>query len=450
MGTTLYLAVEGTKVLDFQASGYQLEGFTPNPPESSSAESVNEEFNIFINLPAASRTAAIWAIEHIFNEAMDWIPGRDRVFLVYAVEAGEDEYRSRVIRGSIGAGPMLRKRWSDGNIKLTVKIERASFWEKTTAETLILRNLNTPSAGDTSARIFNHGDQVKPTSYYHVNNFIVEAANIKGSIPAPINLFIGNLAGGAFSRGFVGVEVSKSATPVDYTYGDDPSPTADSGCSGGGYIALSWSGTTETDILTLFMTEGAHYAKPNYFKLLMRLKDAFAYTDLRLRVKLKFSYGGVPSYAEVYRGDQVLLTPGYQVYDIGTLLLPPVGSSMPSGATGVQLIISAQRSTAGSHALNLDFLQFFGTDGWCNFYPTQDISGLGNTQMWLDFTKYPFSAGGGSSGSEALYGVDGPGLWITPGEENQFHLLIIRADKTHVVDDSYSISGTYYPRRSVL
>lgn len=458
MGTVLYLATEDVDVQDpanltlsFQASGLRLDRFIPNLPESLEADSVKETFEVYVDLPEAQRAAKIWEINNFFLTARSWLPGRRRLYLVYAVDSGQTLYRARVIDGKAGAGPMLRKRWTDGNIRIQVEILREAFWERDSEEELALRseNSNTDPGSTGGIHIFNHYDEIGTSPNKHVNGFFVCDSEVDGDLPAPVRVMVTALQSQIYNRAFVGVDVSM--VNRGYASGPDLSGTADATCSGGSYQALTWSGTTETDIYAAAMEDPEHFIETNYYKLVMRLQAALSYTDLKLRVKIQYEYK-TSGYIDVYVGEQVLLSNGFQVYDLDTVMLPPIGQALPLGGAvlGSRLVITAQRATAGSHALNVDFLQWFGTDGWTNFYPLTDLTDLGGGTLRLDFTTYPFKVEGVGTSDQPFYGNDGPGLWITPARDNLFHVLMIRANKSHVVDDDFMVRVYYRARKVVL
>jgi hypothetical protein len=214
------------------------------------------------------------------------------------------------------------------------------------------------TAVETRAVVYNHDDAA------HHNTIFIEASSVTGDLPAPVRIEVENLEYGASSTNTFNVylALNVNSDPGMFTHilegegGAADSVVNDANSSGGQYGVANWTGITESLLYSWSLTETLITScSANYFRLLGRL-PAQAYSNLWLRWRVLYE-----TYT-VWEGPQFLAGTN-ALQDMGVIQLPPylVGAG---DLQQLELNLYGQMNTAGSHSINLDFVQLSPLDGW--------------------------------------------------------------------------------------
>ncbi|MGA9397057.1 MAG: hypothetical protein WBV22_02250 [Anaerolineaceae bacterium] len=288
--------------------------------------------------------------------------------------------------------------------------------------------------------ITNHADGA------HDNSILIDGEDVNGDLPGCIKLAVTNTSGGAALRTLI-VALNVNSNPIGFEpvfeaeTGAGGVTTPSSTCSGGGYKALSWTGSDEVELLSWVMNAArVQDAGGNAFRFLLRLAGAVSYLDLWLRLRVKGGTGdsvvGETDWAPVKAGD------GLQ--ELGPLPLPP--GSLPPGATGMplKLVLVARRQSAGSHALNLDYLALLAVDGFRRY---QAVVPLPVTGQLVDDPLGVVASYQSGSGWLATHLALGAPLELEPGVSQRLSFFHDEEGGLAPVERSLSVRAWFRPRR---
>ena len=201
------------------------------------------------------------------------------------------------------------------------------------------------------------------------NYVSIAAADVVGDLPAPPRLEIKNNYNSTTRAANVFVAHNVDSNPgtlahiLEAENATGGTTTINKDSSGGYDKALSWEVTTETELLDwTISTDVLNACAGNFFRLLIRLASNLAYSDLWLKVKIKMEL------TVIWESEWILAPNGYSLFELATAQLPAylagAGDIYPA-----HLLLFGRRNAAGTHTLNVDYMQLSPLDGWRKLQP---------------------------------------------------------------------------------
>lgn len=300
---------------------------------------------------------------------------------------------------------------------------------------------------DTSGvTVWNHDD----SGTDHNNYLDIAAAEVTGDLPAPLRLEITNWTNSTNRANNVFVAHNVLSDPANFSHmleaeaASGGTTTADTTCSNDSRKALSWTNTAESELLTWTLSTAVLNAcRGNYFRLLARFATTPAYTDLWVRVRIKFSL------TTIWEGPQVLLNNVYNLQDLGVLQLPPylvgAGDIYP-----LNLVLYGQRNVSGTHSLSLDFVQLSPLDGWRKFSPRGYGLAYGVRLVDDGIEGQTYTEGWATAGKTGHYIGSGERIMVWPNARQRLYFLHDGISGVAAIDRTLRVQGFYRPRRLTI
>ncbi len=367
----------------------------------------------------------------------------DKVYLHYKPEGIAKAYRTELMPAStkewrleLDEDSLGKARWEDAfKVKGLLVWKRADWWEDASSYYLPLANVG---GTFTAGTVTNHQNEAGTASFY----VSISGGSITGDVATPAILHYTNLVNDAAKVGnlYVGqfVEGIKNTTPAPGTLIFEGTASADAGCSGGSYTALSFAGTVEASMISWTIPATNAYEGHRY-KFIARFKDSFAFTDLYL--KAKYEIGG----AVLAETRWQLAAANEQLQVIGSMKLPPMRGTYTGGSVALY-----SKRAGGAGTVNFDYMAAIPQDGWRTYAP---IGGLGYNQKLYD-----------DPGNESLYTADlttseftkthyaseGEPVKLVPGVDNTLYFLHETTGGTADITRTAEIKIAYRPRRRLI
>ncbi len=438
IGLTFETRSGGTVVstIDFRAGGYTLlDGFYPQTGEMG--KQVTEAFEAMVKGTSdANLETLVRAIELALDFAKKHPTGPDGVWMLFTAKYGTlTAWQSRVTGGALVHNLNLSKRWRDLKVKAQVIVERAPYWES--EEPVVLELTNRGGTDQVSANIVNHQDAGGTDDLY----MEIAADQVTGVLPTPaiieykntVNdaVLVDHLAVGHFAAS------GANEPPAAANLIMEGDVTADANCSGGKYKTETWADALENQLDSWTLATGA-FRQRNY-KMGVRLREATAYTDLWLKVKL---LAGSTVLTETR---WCLVAAGAALVEIGSMQIPPFrfGNHIDLGNLTVALY---EKRAAGAGTLTLDFLAAIPQDSWRKF---DAIVGLAYNETLVDnpvedtlVTKY-----GAGSYKITHKLTEGDAIMLQPGVKNVLYFLHDTTTGTAPIARTANVVVKCHPRR---
>lgn len=322
--------------------------------ESGWRTTVTETAEISLNGTATAIRATQVAIERLLEAARvrQRSQAGPKVFVEYEAVTGDTYYRSEVLAGRLmwSQNPPLR-RLSDATPKVMFSVmwTRRWFWEG--AETQISLTASGTGSPTTSAvTVYNNDDATAAAT-----NWIgIASTQIVGTLPAPLKIEIKQAD--ASSRAWRDVYLANDAF-ADPT-GLDPFLL---GSEATGGVTASWTGATahttaERYVWDLSAAKLTDFAG-RWWRVLAVVAVTYSDPVVYMKAWIKAHDGGV--YDAIWEGDEVLLTGGNGIYDLGAAPIPPGGYDAALG--NVALVLTVRSS--GANVTTMDFVQVT-PQGW--------------------------------------------------------------------------------------
>ncbi len=435
--------VHGSTTITLASGACSLLAYVPRAPTSLEEDAtIAEPCKIEISgSNVADLQTALQSIELAFRQAeryRDYQLG-DRVYLEFTPDGYSDTYRSELLTGKPDFDSnTLDDRWVEKKIDVTLNWTRRFFWEGPQVGVV----LSNGSGSSANLPIYNHDDG----GAGHDNWGKIEAADVTGNLPTPpIITLNNNYASGDLLDIYLAHNFHSTPQYLINTFEAEDAtggtPTADAACSGGNYNSVSWTATTETQLLSFDLGDAdTEYALGNFFKIMMRFQTAPAYTNCWLRFKMLFGS------TVVWAGPLTLLN-SRALQDCGIIQWPP-GGDFPLNMSGLTLNLYAKRNSAGTHTLKIDFMQLLALDGFRFIKGTASIA---NGERLIDngVIGKTYKA---SAGNLAYHTHDAIGfpIMLQPGKLQKIHVLQVESSGAAPIERTALLSVSYRPRRTAL
>lgn len=445
--------VYGSTTINLASGACALLAYVPRAPTSLEEDAtVAEPCKIEISgASVAALQTALQGIELAFRQAeryQDSLLG-DRVYIEFTPDGYSDTYRSELLTGKLDFDSnTLDDRWVERKIDVTLNWVRRFYWEG--PETAV--TLSNGGGSGASVTVYNHDD-----GHAGNDNYVeIDAGVITGDLPTPPRL---KITASVLNTGtdyvkdlYIGHNaLHNPATFAHILEGENGistvgSNTADATCSNGSRKSLSWAATTETELLKWTLTQALlNSALGGYFRVLARFSTAPAYTNLWLRLQL------TTGLAEnmLWKGP-LLLCPQQGLVDLGVIRLPPILPNQ-TDINEIVLALSGKRNTAGTHTLELDFVQLTPLDSWRTY--RGKFSWWGNGGYLTDdgpqgLVYWDISTPG--AGKMTTHTPEGAPIQLLPGLRQRLYFLHSIQTLAAPIERMLDVSLWYRPRRVTL
>jgi hypothetical protein len=368
-----------------------------------------------------------------------------RVFVEFDPSGAGNWWRSELFTGRVELPDAATDwMWTNGFIEsATLAWERRYYWEGAETSITLL-----PS-GSTTQTIYNVGDLSRSNRVYWSS-----ASAITGDLPAPLKVKLK-----ATGAGLWRVYISQnqwmttdagllSTVEAEAASGGSTVSPGSGAASNGQYKNVSWTDTAEAVLLTWTLSGTLlAAARGAWVKTLLRLVAYTTYTDLRLRWRWRYPSGPTT----IWEGPPVLVESGPELLDLGSIPLPPYQLSTGVAYRDMELQLLAQRDTAGTHSLWIDYLWLAALNGFRHLRPRG--YGVATNETLVDDALeghvYVLDTAGVNGVNH--YIGEGPPILGWPGQPGRVEILhTVPSGQAATPNDTLQVSVSYRPRRLLL
>ena len=436
---------DGTTTISFTAaSGYQVEEYDLRLAENERGQrmpTIAETLQIYITGSSGAQVQTrLAALERLLlavqNRALTGVG--PRVYIQLQIDGEASAWRSELLDARIEPREQALRLWPGFATSFQFFILRESFWEGALTQ-LPLTNAN--GTNNTSGlTIWNHDD----TGTGHDNYVQIAAANVAGTIPAPVMVELTNATGSAQLYDMIFMATNAFCDPANFPHVQEAetivgvSPNYDSigsnaDSSNGQYIVKSVNGSNSQ----FFTLPAALLAKAagHDFHLLARFRN---WGDMYVRPSI---YDSTGAYV-LRRGDEreIKGVSTNALVDLGVLPLPPGGYASTYGAHQLQLYYR----TAGTVSVQLDAFLLFPAAAF------RRLNIVGSVANGAKITDDPIEDRAYITAS----GVDIPAVVRRSGPVQVWPNMLQRIyfawglqNTTSPIDQTFTVKAWYRPRR---
>lgn len=411
-------------------------------PRASSSGQVEDQIDLLLesNSPAdiAQGVSSLERLLH-WARALANDPLGEPVYLTCRDLEGEEEWRSPLRDGWLELTGGQR---SHGSVGARLHLRRDNYWEAAEAP-LPLSNRNA-SRTTQPLLVYNHHDGHSG----HDNFAEIAASDVSGDQPAPVRLELTNLAGGATTCVWVGLDQHRVGgqffSPwLEAETGLGAVPLVDPTCSGEAQVSLSWSGTQVNELLRWTVASPQpDLAAGRFFQGILRLAGGGSQAgDLWLRTRLELED------SVIWEGAWVLIPVNQELVELNLLPLPPLLAGMGSLA-GLDLVLQGYSISGGMHSLQVDYLHLTPLDGWRKLVSVERGLPEGSTLYEDGFLGEVYTGFGSLfSGDFTVYGDP---IFIIPGKAQRLYILQSVDVGQAPAGRTLQVKAAYRPRKRQL
>jgi hypothetical protein len=445
MAHALSLVMASTTI-SLSTTNNTLTDYVPRTP-SGDALTVTESATVWMT--AASKTAlqtAVQAVEDFFGQCrrrQNTNTG-NRGYVKLQVDGDSTAYRSEVLDGRIVLGEDGLRHWANLGAEVLITWTRRFFWESDNLTSILIKRTGVAKT-NAGLTLYNHND-----STTHENFFDIEAADIVGSLPAP--LYLSFVATAAMSSRRFFVSANTFHTPASFTAiyegeastaggGALESVQATANSSNGNFMRVTWTGSiahTRNAYVWSIASAQLGYAAGAWFRVLARLENT---PPANCYAQLKVKFDGTTPITTLWEGPEILLDSSSKLQDLGSVQLPPgYISGVP---TALALVLSLRHT--GTSQLDLDFVQLSGPDGVHRFDQQGYQLEIGDSVVddGIAGGVYVLTAG---ALMQHIYSDFPPPLFVWPGRDVRLRMLFDEGSGM-VISRTMKIYAQYRPRR---
>ncbi len=359
-------------------------------------ETITETMDLVLKGTWATISAKVYALERYLECARLEVIRRDWVYLRYYDQATGYDWRSRILGGRVelGSKGLVDRDGESQHLKLT--ITRLNYWFKPKCLAPCFDDtIQEPNVNNDAQVLYAHMDSIAHKNYFGLCGHASE-----GDIPSPVEIvFSAPFAVNPICSITLAEKVLRGTGRADFWPAEGESLAAGAGvtrsvmasaaCSAGYYGRFAWSGTGEVqlcawspnDVMTGIMRGQMH-------KGIVRLANTTGYTDLWLCVRVLSTTNGAVLAESLW----ALAPAGYRYVELAPVAIPP-GLAGWDTYKAVKVALYARRATAGSHQLDIDFIEWAPTE---RMRRLEDLTG---------------GACAGGTGKLVDSGIDGETYW---------------------------------------
>lgn len=406
----------------------------PQPGEQYVSESVELTFY------AASASAMQTAIQGL-QRLLDGIRRRQQwgvgpvVYLNFQPDGDATTWRSEMVDARLEYGEDTLSVYPQAKMPATLVLQREPYWEG--ALTQIPLTNSSASNNTSGLTIYNHDDG----GASHDNYLQIAAADVGGSLPAPIKLELTNGTGSTQSWKQIWLACNAFSDPANFTHilegetqvaGGTTGSNADSSNSSYATITINTQDVHQWTLSAALLQDAQGYD----FHMLARFRSVNGTVYIRPAI-----YDSSGTYA-LWTGDESqvgLLSDA--IIDLGVCPLPPGGYST---AYGAQRLYWALRS-ASSIVVQTDFIAFFPAN---TFRKLRMLSLTANGVKVTDDQPEGRAYSVASSVETPNVAVSGLPLTVWPNTLQRIYVLWSYADLSASISQTMSVKAWYRPRRA--
>ncbi len=428
---------DGTTTFSLSTTNAYLQLYVPVEPQPGEL-SVSE--TVELTFYAASASAMQTAIQTL-QRLLDGIRRRQTwgvgpvVYLNFQPDGDATTWRSEMLDARLEYGDDTLSVYPQAKMPATLVLQRVPYWEGALTA-LPLTNAN-GSNNTSGLTIYNHDD----SGTGHDNYVQIAAADVGGSLPAPVKLELTNGSGSTQNWKQIWLANNAFSDPANFTHilegetqvaGGTTGSNADS--SNGSYatITIATQDTHQWTLSAALLQDAQGYD----FHMLTRFRSVNGTVYIRPAI---LDSGG--NYA-LWTCDetQVSLTSD-AIVDLGVCPLPPGGYST---AYGAQRLYWALRS-ASSVVVQTDFIAFFPAN---TFRKLRMLSTTANGVKVTDDQPEGRAYSVASSVETPNVAVSGMPLTVWPNTLQRIYVLWSYFDLSASIAQTMGVKAWYRPRRA--
>ena len=433
---------DGTTTITFTAAnGYQVEEYDPRTPEAENGDAGNiaETLQIYITGSSGSQVQTRQvALERLLlgarNRAKSGVG--PRVFLQLQLDSDASTWRSEIFAYALPPKEQALRLWPNNVVSLELSILRAPFWEGTLTQIPLT---NASASNNTSGiTIYNHDD----SGANHDNYVQIAAADVGGSLPAPVKVELTNNTGGTLSYKWIWLASNAFCDPANFPHilegeafvagGGTTGSNADSSSSSYATISVTGENYQQWTLPSALLTKGRGYD----FHLMARFRSVN--NTVYIRPSIMEATGA----STLWRGSETQVgVTSDAVIDLGVIPLPPGGYSSAYAAQRLQLYYK----TSSTVTVEVDFLAFFPA----NTFRRLAVIGpqAANSQITDDQPEGRAYVVNSSAETPAVV-TSGVPLVVWPNILQRIYVLHSFNNGTAAIDKTLSVKMWYRPRRA--
>lgn len=438
--------VLGATTISLSTGNNLLMDYVPRTPGSADLE-ISESAHVHIT--AASKSAlqtALRAIEDFFVlcRRRQASGTGNRGYVQYAVDGGGTAWRSEVLDGRMVLDDDAMRHWGNVGAEVLLTWTRRFFWEYD-QESIGLKRTGV-SKTTSGVLVYNHHD-----STTHENFVDIEGADIVGSLPSPLKIWLEATDTLATRRFYLSANTFHTPASWQAVYeGEDqtstelthPAATSDANSSGGYYQRCSWTtSVSHTDNAFIWPISATQlgYAAGGCFRVLMRLANDPP-ANCYVRVKVKFD--ATTPLTTLWEGPEILLRASNELQDLGAVQLPP--GYVTGSPIALALVLSIRYT--GTSQLDVDYIQLVGPDGVHRFDQQAYTSAVGDLVVddGPNEGVYIQTVGGYT---QHIFSDYPPPLMVWPGRDTRIRLVFDDASGNSAIANNFTMYAFYRPRR---
>lgn len=436
---------DGATTVSFATSGNLISEYVPKTTAGKKG-TIDDVCQVALTGDLATRRTTWTTINRLFDQArrraMTGMGGQ--VFVEF--DAGDGFWRSEVVDGEmVPEKNTLDMGFAGTAMEAKLRFSRQPYWEGPEAE-LPLSNAN--GSGTGGRVVWNHND-----GGTHQNYVEIAAGSVVGDLPAAMRLELVSLATDGLNyqtEYFVYHNVDSNPVILDHILEAESasggSTVADANSSNGQYKSYSWAVQAETKLAEWALSTALLSAcAGGQFALLARLSEGLA-SSYGLYVRFKLVTGDI--YRTIWQGNLALAAKSLVVVD--TVRLPPYLLNQ-ANLKPIRLELYGLRQVAGTHTLELDFVQLSpvsGDGGWRRAISVE--RGIYQNERFVDDgingEVYRVDTGGLKIGEFSSYGN---GAKLIPNRTQRLYFLS-QQDTNMRIAQTHSVRAYYRPRRQVI
>lgn len=424
---------DGTTTVTLTSAPWLGATFFPAPADQLAATATETAICVLEGTASAIQ-AAVAGVERLLVRAarrqqtqtgprvfVEWRPGDSGEIGRSEIRAGHVTWSTEPARRQLGA--------TTNTVEVAVMWTRSNYWEGDEVELELSASGQSAATGGRS--INNSG-----------NSWVtISAAQVAGSLDAPVRLEMTNATGAARAYNAVHVACNHENDPANFTYlieGEDASggsSVANGACSGGNARSVTVA-TSATLVWTLASTmmEDASGAP---FVVLARIQSATGTVSVRPELRS----GGVT----VWRANEPVFigqtTP--HLLSLGTLRLPP----LPWEAAGPSMQLALVLDATASQTVLVDFLAFLPATSY-RLLLTMAAS-LANGVVLVDNGVDGYAGARSSGAILPVLSPRGTPILLRPNTTQRLYVLQHTLTDC-IVGDAFTVRAWYRPRRISL
>ena len=428
---------DGTTTFSLSTTNVYLQLYVPveaQPGEQSVTESVELTFY------AASAALMQTAIQNL-QRLLDGIRRKQAwgvgpvVYLNFQPDGDATTWRSEMLDARLEYSEDTLSVYPQAKMPATLILQRLPYWEGALTQ---LPLTNSSASNNTSGiTIYNHDD----SGTNHDNYVQIAAADVGGSLPAPIKLELTNNVGTTQNWKQIWLACNAFSDPANFTHilegetqvsGGSTGSNADSSNSSYATITINTQDVHQWTLSAALLQQARGYD----FHMLARFRSVNG--TVYIRPSIVDSSG---TYA-LWTGDETQVTTASDaIVDLGVCPLPPGGYGT---AYGAQRLYWALRS-ASSVVVQTDFIAFFPAN---TFRKLRMLSTTANAVKVTDDQPEGRAYSVASSAETPNIAVSGLPLLVWPNTLQRIYVLWSYFDLSASISTTMSVKAWYRPRRA--